>query len=179
MPAMVKKILLLLAAGTALGFSYAPRRQIKIIKNFPEEWKKIDEQEIKKAIRNLYRSKIVSAKENSDGTYTLCLTTKGKLKTLKYSFGEMKPTKTKWDGKWRIVIFDIPEKMRSGRDALRSKLREMGFYELQKSVFIFPYKCEEEIEFVIEFFNLRRWVRFGTLDFVDNELHLKKIFELI
>jgi len=91
----------------------------------------------------------------------------------------MKIKRENWDGKWRIVVFDIPEKIKRGRDALREKLKELGFYELQKSVFVFPYKCQNEIEFVIEFFNLRKYVRFGTLDSIDNNLHLKKIFKLI
>jgi DNA-binding transcriptional regulator PaaX len=76
------------------------------------------------------------------------------------------------------VVFDIPEKLKRGRDALREKLKELGFYELQKSVFVFPYECRDEIEFIIEIFELRKYVRFGVLEEIDNELHLKKIFEL-
>ena len=50
-----------------------------------------------------------------------------------------------WDRKWRIILFDIPEKMHKERNWLRRKLNNFGFYMLQKSVFIFPYSCEEEI----------------------------------
>ena len=56
------------------------------------------------------------------------------------------------DGEWRIVIFDIPEKFKKAREALRMKLKELGFLELQKSVFIFPYECEDEINFIVEVF---------------------------
>src|SRR3989344_4076427 len=45
----------------------------------------------------------------------------------------------KWDGKWRIIIFDIPQELHRERNILRRRLRSMGFYMLQKSVFIFPY----------------------------------------
>src|SRR3990167_2211250 len=65
----------------------------------------------------------------------------------------------KWDKKWRVVIFDIPEKSRMARDALRRKLKELEFRELQKSVFVHPYECKKEIDFIIEFFNLRHYVR--------------------
>jgi len=51
----------------------------------------------------------------------------------------------KWDGKWRIVIFDIPEKLRASRDAVRSKLAELGFYQIQKSVYVYPFECTEVI----------------------------------
>jgi len=54
----------------------------------------------------------------------------------------------------------------------------MGFYQLQKSVFIYPFECSNEINFVIEFFNLRPFVRQILAERIDNELHLKKIYTL-
>jgi len=174
-----QKVLLCLFAGLSFAFSYHPRQQFRIIKGFQKEWRKIDQEKIKREIQTLYRSRLVELKRNSDGIFTMILTDKGKLKTLKYYFDQMKIKRDHWDGKWRIVVFDIPEKLRNGRDALRWKLKELGFYEFQKSVFVFPYECEKEINFVIEFFNLRRFVRYGILETIDNELHLKKVFHLI
>ncbi len=174
-----QKVLLLLSAGIAFGFSYTPTRQWKILKGISREWKKIDEQKLRKEINELYRSKLISKKRNPDGSITAVLTDKGKMKTLTYRFQEMKIKETKWDGKWRIVVFDIPERIKGGRNALREKLKELGFYELQKSVWIFPYDCKDEIDFIIEFFDLRRYVRYGILESIDNDLHLQEIFDLI
>lgn len=179
MGALNQKIILALEAGLSLGLTYSPNRHYKILKALGREWKKIDEKELKKEIRNLYKSQLIEIKENPNGTLTYILSDKGKLKALTYRFEKMKIEREKWDGKWRVVIFDIPEKLRWGRDALREKLKDLGFHELQKSVFVFPYECKDEINFVIEFFNLRRYVRYGVLDFIDNDLHLKKIFKLI
>jgi len=178
MSSLRQKILLLLYAGLSFGFTYNPQRQWRILKQLSHEWKKIDEKELKSEIQSLYKSKLVEKKENPDGSYTFFLTDKGKMRALTYRFEEIKIKREDWDGKWRIVVFDIPEKMRWGRDALRDKLKELGFYELQKSVFVFPYECKNEIEFVIEFFDLRRYARLGILESIDNELHLKKIFGL-
>jgi DNA-binding transcriptional regulator PaaX len=174
-----EKILLLLVSGIALGYSCTPQKQLRVLKGAKKWWQNINERVLREKIRELYRSKLVETKENPDGSLTLVLTDKGKMKALTYHFQEMKPKTEKWDGKWRIVIFDIPEKKRRARDALREKLKELGFYELQKSVFVFPYECMNEIEFIVEFFQLRKYVRYGVLDSIDNELHLKKIFELI
>jgi len=174
-----EKILLLLHAGVSLGFTYHPGRQYRVLKSLRREWQKIDEKKLKQEIRNLYKSRLIEAKENPDGSFTYILTEKGKLKVLTYQFQEMRIKRENWDGKYRLVIFDIPEKLKKARDALRWKLKELGFYELQKSVFVFPYECKNEIDFVIEFFNLRRYVRYGVLEFIDNDLHLKKIFGLI
>lgn len=173
-----QKILLLLFGGVALGCAYSPRRQLGIIKEVAKEWQKINEKELTDEIRKLYRSKLVETKSNPDGSQTFVLTEKGELKVLTYRFDEMKIEKSNWDNKWRIVIFDIPEKIRQGRNALREKLKELGFRELQKSVFVFPFECRNELEFIIEFFNLRPYVRHGVLEDIDNDLHLKKLFKL-
>jgi len=178
MSGIKQKILLLLLSGLAFGYSYTPRRQWIILKETAKEWKRIDQKILQDEIRKLYQTKLVEKKENPDGSHTLLLTEKGKLRALTYHFQEMKIERKNWDGKWRVVLFDIPEKLKQGRETLRLKLKDLGFHELQESIFIFPYKCQNEIEFIIEFFNLRRYVRFGILDFIDNELHLKKIFKL-
>lgn len=62
------------------------------------------------------------------------------------------------DGRWRVIIFDIPEKRRSARDLLRSKLNEFECYQLQKSVYVTPYKCEKEIEEISSILNLGKHV---------------------
>lgn len=173
-----KKILLLLLGGLTLSFTYLPHRQYKILKFVGKEWQKIDKENLRKEIKNLYRSKLIESKENPDGSLTYFLTNKGKVKALTYHFQEMKIKKVPWDRKWRIVIFDIPEKLKIGRNAFRDKLKKLGFHEFQKSVFVFPYECQNEIDFIIEFFNLRKYVRYGIFDFIDNDLHLRKIFHL-
>lgn len=173
------KIILLLASGLTLGFCYTGRQQYKVLKTLSGEWKKINKEKLQKEIRNLYKSKLVDAKENPDGSFTYVLTNKGKIKSLTYHFQNMTVEHGDWDGKWRTVIFDIPESLKSSRNAIREKLKNLGFYELQKSVFVYPYECQNEIDFVIEFFQLRRYVRYGVFDFVDNDLHLRKIFDFI
>ncbi len=179
MKPLSQKILLLLLTGVALGISYTPRRYWRIIQIAGKEWKNINRKEAQEEIRKLYQSRLINKKNNPDGSITMTLTDKGKLRALTYRFEEMRIDKRNWDGKWRLVIFDIPEKIRQGRNSLRKKIKELGFYELQKSAFVFPYECKNEIDFIIEFFNMRKYVRFGVLESIDNEKHLKQIFSLI
>ena len=122
-----EKILLLLLAGVTLSICYTPRQYWKTIKIAGKEWKRINQRETKEEIRKIYRSKLVKKKENKDGSITFILTDKGKLKALTYKFEEMRIDKKDWDGKWRLVFFDVPEKIRRGRDALRDKIKELGF----------------------------------------------------
>lgn len=169
-----KKILILLLGGMALGLSNSPRRYFRILKKMRRAWNWVEEQNLKRAIKSLYQSKLIKAKYNSDGTVTLILTDKGKERALTYNFNEMKIKKPKrWDGKWRIVLFDIPEKLRKIRDIFRSHLKELGFCEFQKSVFVHPYSCKEEMDYLIEFYNARKFIRFIVADSIDNESHLK------
>jgi DNA-binding transcriptional regulator PaaX len=60
----------------------------------------------------------------------------------------------KWDRKWRLVIFDIAQMKKIYREAFRGKIKELGFYCLQKSVWVYPFDCEAEIELLRDFFGL-------------------------
>jgi len=108
------------------------------------------------------------------------LSDKGKEKALTYNLDKIKIKKpVQWDGKWRVVLFDIPESQKKVREALRFHLKNMDFFEFQKSVFIHPFECRDEIDYLIEFYNIRPFVRFIIGESVDNELHLKKHFNLL
>jgi DNA-binding transcriptional regulator PaaX len=175
-----RKILLLLFGGIALGLSGSPKKYFQILKAISKEWKEINKQSLKRAIKKLYESKLIAEKYNPDGTITLVLTDKGRQKVLTYNIDEMEIKKPKqWDGKWRIVLFDIPNKIRKIRDILRCHLRNLGFYEFQESVFVHPYDCKDEIDYLIELYDIRRFVRFIIAESLDNELHLKKHFDLL
>ena len=84
----------------------------------------------------------------------------------------------KWDKKWRMVIFDIPETQKKARYALRAKLKELGFYPLQKSVWVHPFECRDEIDFIIEFFNVSSYVRLAEVNHFDGEKFIKEEFDL-
>jgi len=172
------KILLLLLGGLAFGCSYTPGKQWYVLKTVSKEWKKLNPKELKRCINDLCRYEFVGRSKKEDGSTGFYLTEKGKWRALDYKLENIKNKKENWDGKWRMVAFDIPEKFKRGRDALRNKLKKIGFCELQKSVFITPYSCKEEIKILVDFFELKKYVRFGVLEYVDNEAYFKKVFTL-
>lgn len=173
-----KKILLLLEAGVALSFVMTPGKQLKILKDIPKEWRKIEQSRLRRLIREFQYERLVDFKENEDGAVSIIITEDGKNKTLKYKIEEMEiKIPSRWDGVWRLVMFDIPERKRRGRDALREKLKEMGFYELQKSVFVFPYTCRDEIDFIVEVFEVGPYVRYAEAKNITNEAELKLHFQ--
>ncbi len=179
MGSMSKKILLLLIGGTSLSLTRRPDAYFRVVKNITKEWRKINERNLRIAIKNLYKSKMIDYKENSDGTVNLVLAEGGKDRILKYNLDKIEIKKPiQWDKLWRLVIFDIPEDKNMGRKALGAKLKELGFYPMQKSVFIHPYECKNEIDFSTEIFELAPFVRFLRVKDVDIELDLKERFHL-
>lgn len=50
----------------------------------------------------------------------------------------------KWDGRWRLVLFDIPIGQNAQRERLRRYLRSKGFGYLQNSVWVTPDPLEQE-----------------------------------
>ena len=173
------KILLLLEGGLALSLTGRPDAYFRIIKGISKEWQEINRKTLYEAIRKLYQSKLIDYQENDDSTVTLVLTDSGKNKVLRYNLDKIEIKKpTRWDKLWRMVIFDIPESFKEGRNALAAKLKQLGFYPLQKSVFIHPYECKDEIDFIVEIFNLRPYVRFIIVQETDVDLDLKNKFKL-
>jgi DNA-binding transcriptional regulator PaaX len=93
--------------------------------------------------------------EKKNNQIFISLTEEGKKRTGKYQIDDLKIERPrKWDRKWRIVIFDISSGKRIVREALRGKLKNLGFYQLQKSVWIHPFDCLKEVEFLKNFFGL-------------------------
>ncbi|MCX6724434.1 MAG: hypothetical protein NT155_04715 [Candidatus Staskawiczbacteria bacterium] len=173
-----EKILLLLLAGIAFGYSITPGQQRRVLGAISREWNKISKQELTEGIKYLYKLDLIDKEVSKNGFVRLTLTKKGKLKSLGFRLNNLKNKKEKWDGKWRMVSFDIPEKYKRGRDALRRKLKFIGFRELQKSVFITPVECKREIELLVNYFELDKFVRFAVLEYVDNEAYFKKLFKI-
>ncbi|HCB35184.1 MAG TPA: hypothetical protein DEP25_00925, partial [Candidatus Taylorbacteria bacterium] len=174
-----QKILLLLLGGFALSCSRSPSKTLQIIRGMHATWKDIDKQSADRAIQALYESTLVDARENPDGTITLTLNEVGRKRALTYRCKDIKiPKPSTWDKKWRLIIFDVPEWEREARDSFRDHLDYMGFFCIQKSAWVYPYDCKNEIDFIIECLDIRKHIRFIIVDHFDNEEHLKKSFGL-
>jgi len=179
---LAKEILLMIAAGVAIPAAF-------LMPNIPFALKPLLKALTKKShVRkgaNLIRSlaylkknRLVSFAYDGD-QQVLILSEKGRKRVLRFNVDRMAVRKPRqWDGYWRIVIFDIPEKRRGGREALRDKLKQLGFYQLQKSCFVHPFDCKSEIDFVSELFEVSPYVNFILAKEIEGQVVLKKIFGL-
>ena len=110
----------------------------------------------------------------------MVLTENGKTKALQFNIETMAINKPElWDKKWRMILFDIPKGKDKEREAFRAMLKRLGFMQYQKSAFILPYECKNEVEYVSEFFRLRPFVRLVEIHWLDDELAFKEKFGLV
>ncbi len=111
--------------------------------------------------------------------YQVKLTEKGRAKMFLVLFNTMgKEIKRKWDGVWRIVAFDIPERRKRERDGFRKKLQDIGFFSLQESVFICPYACKKELDFIMSVFEIKECVKIIEVKAISGEEELWKTFKI-
>ncbi|MFA6325161.1 MAG: hypothetical protein WCX46_02960, partial [Candidatus Paceibacterota bacterium] len=117
---------------------------------------------------------------NKNGEVSVKLTEKGKKNAQKYIWDDNKKIKkpSSWDKKWRLVMFDIPEKKKRVRDLIRFHLKRIGFVQIQGSVWIYPYPCEEIVSIIKTYFDLGREVVYITCDSFENDYRFKNFFKL-
>ena len=87
-------------------------------------------------------------------------------------------TPAKWDGKWRVIIFDIHETKRGVRNKFRSTLMQIGFLKLQQSVWVYPYDCEELIALLKTDFKIGKDILYMIVDSIENDSWLQSSFNL-
>ena len=162
------------------GFSYRLKKGLYIDDFFNNgRPNKFSRSQILRCLTRFKKLNFITQKDNKSGNISISLSDKGKLRALNFRFRRLSSSKGKiWDGKWRVVFFNIPESRRKGRDALRYRLRSAGFYKLQESVFIFPYGCEREVRDFIDLFKMDKYVQFGLLDFIDDGNRIAEFFKL-
>lgn len=174
----VKEILYLLAGGAVLaGFFVAPG-----LAGLAAEYKKLkiyERRRLKETIKRLKKQKLVEIVEK-DGEKVVRITKEGKVRALRYKLEEMKIKKPKkWDGKWRVIVFDIFEKRRGSRDIFRRYLKQLGLKRIQQSVYVYPYPCFDEIEFLRQIFYVGRGVRYVVANTIEEDGDLRIYFKLL
>ncbi|OGZ63169.1 MAG: hypothetical protein A3C58_01860 [Candidatus Staskawiczbacteria bacterium RIFCSPHIGHO2_02_FULL_34_10] len=101
--------------------------------------------------------------KNLEGKQAIILTKEGLNKALKASF-IMEGKKKRKDGKWIMLIFDVPEKYRKSRDLLRSILRNLGYKLFQQSVWVTPYDVSEKTEKLLQMYSLDKYVKIFLIE---------------
>lgn len=175
---IMKAILYSLAAVGVVALAIALPNVGVAVHNFYQPLKKYKPDQVKRSLSYLHKRKLIGIGQEGDKT-VIKITEKGRDRLLKFRLEDLqiKPMK-KWDKKFRLVIFDIPEKFRYARQVFAAKLREIGFVLLQKSAWICPHQCLDEIEFLVGVYAIKPFVRVVTIDASELEFYWQKKFNL-
>ncbi len=134
---------------------------------------------MRRTLKRLKKQKYVTIQEDGEGNTTVTITDRGMTRALSYKLDEMVIQKPKhWDGKWRVVVFDIPEKYKGLRDMFRMRLRQLGLCQLQESVYVSPYSCFDEVEFLRELYGVSFTVRYIVANRIEDDESLRHHFDL-
>lgn len=170
----------LLKTGALLCVAFTAPGAIRMLGGLSRKspWDKYYPSSIERLTRRLYRKGIVKIIEK-DGEKIVTISKKGKTELLRFSLDNLTIDRpSHWDKRWRVVLFDIPEKYRRIRDIVRRKLKKLGFYQFQESVFVYPYSCEKEIAYLREILFVPHSIKLILAERVENDDDLKKIFRL-
>src|SRR3989344_2082211 len=150
---------------------------LKIVEELTK--KKIPAGKAKRVLKNLERKEIITIEKKGDQAIVYLKSWNSTI--LKYSLRsllDLKKKQTKWQGKWFLVFFDVPEKQRNKRNYLRTFLHYIGFYPYQQSVYIFPYECEKEIALIKKIVEGAKYVSYIVAEKIENEQSAKTYFNL-
>jgi DNA-binding transcriptional regulator PaaX len=126
----------------------------------------------------LRKQKLIEIKKDAD-CHKIFLTANGRKIFLRFNYEELKIKNSKiWDRNFRVIVFDIPETKRAARDSLREKMKELGFIKFNDSVWVYPYPCQKEIDFIANYWKIGEYVHFILARDITNRDLLERAFNL-
>lgn len=138
----------------------------------------ITDAQLRRSIYHAIGKKYITLTNGQNGT-TIRLTTAGKHLAGKAAVEALRPAvPAVWDKKWRIVLFDIPEEFKKSRDGFAGNLKRIGFSQIQKSAFAFPYSCFEELAVLMDFHKVHPFVTCIVAEKLEHSQRLEKLYSL-
>lgn len=132
---------------------------------------------IRKEAAKLAKKKLIVVFEKK-GELCMRLTEKGRQELIRYKFKEKSLEKKSWDRKWRLIIFDIEEKKRGLRDAIRQQMYSFGFVKLQDSVWTYPHECEQVVALLKAQYHIGKELLYIVAGDIEEDEQLKEKFNL-
>ena len=140
--------------------------------------RRLSQWEIERALERLLNGEYLK-RQGPHNNLSISLTPKGKdrLHRIELKNAVIKKPK-QWDNRWRLVFFDIPQNKHKQRDVIRRKLRELGFLQIQKSVYLHPYECYEIIQAIQNFYRIKPHFHYAVIEKIEHSKTYLKHFNL-
>lgn len=176
---LARDILRLVGAGVVKGSLLAMGPGTAQLIDYFDPKGRHERNRIWKAIKYLEQKNRIRIEERDTGQYAY-LTSVGKLKLNEDAIWDMTVKKPyRWDHKWRLVMFDLPARHNKVRNEFRLKIEDLGFKLYQRSVFIYPYECHEEIHAIARWYGIDACIRYIVATEVHDMRRFVKIFDLL
>ena len=169
-------------ANAAIAFGRHPSRNslsvYRALRDF-ENLQTLSDRQLRMISRYVIERKYVKISRSVSGDSTISVTENGKAIVAYQALLSLKPKpQNVWDRMWRLVMFDIPTEMKSARDRFASVLKTLGFVHYQKSVFICPHPCEEELEVIAEYLGISQYIDIVLAKCISREREYRREFDL-
>jgi hypothetical protein len=120
---------------------------------------------------------LVNVERTSARSVKLFLTLAGWRRVQRHRIRNMTiPRPERWDGRWRLVMFDIPERFKVGRNAVTIELKRLGMFQLQRSVWVYPFDCQDQIGMLSQLYGVDQFMVYMVVDFTNADAELRSHF---
>ena len=164
-------------AGVILVTAAAPNL-LQLLRYVPKNRYRFQNQ-VQSTLARLADQRLITFVQRNGKKYAE-LTESGRRELLRQQlrFGLQRGRKRRWDKRWRVIIFDVPERSAPARQRLRNEMRSFGFYRLQDSVWIYPFDCEDVMALLKTDLRLGNAVRYMIADTIENDRALREHFNI-
>ncbi|MFJ8103135.1 phenylacetic acid degradation operon negative regulatory protein PaaX [Lysinibacillus sp. NPDC096212] len=138
------------------------------------------EQNVRVSVSRMVKQGWLQSEKRGNRSYYF-LTKRGEIRMQEAANRIFKLKPTQWDGKWRLLMYSIPEDKRQIRDELRKELLWSGFGSFSNGCWISPNNLEEEVKFLIQKYDIANHVDFFTAEYIgphDHEALIEKSWSL-
>lgn len=172
------KLLKVLAVSGAVAIAAtSPYFGLNLIRGIEKELRRRKWRQFYNTLHQLKKQKRIDIFQNNDGSYKVTLTSLGNNIVCRYDLDNLTiPRPEKWDGQWRFFSFDIPAYKKEARFALLSKLKELGFVLVQRSLWAYPFECQKELMIIARAFGVESHVLYLSTHYTSGEAWIKKRF---
>ena len=171
-----KAVLYALVATGGLSMALIAPNALRVLEQFG--WVKTRRSfrsTVSRSVERLEKAGFVTRDEKGFAT----LTKKGERRISEIERADYKlPRPEKWDGKWRVVSFDIKEKRKKVRELLRLTLQSVGFVHLHHSVWVYPHGCEDFLSLLKADYHIGVEILYIIAEYIENDGWLRRHFDL-
>ncbi|WP_144510158.1 phenylacetic acid degradation operon negative regulatory protein PaaX [Bacillus sp. FJAT-22090] len=132
---------------------------IRLLKEFGH-----NEQSVRVAVSRMMKQGWIDSEKKGNKSYYF-LTSRGEARMEEAAIRIFKMMPNEWDGKWRMLMYTIPEEKRQIRDELRKELLWSGFGSFSNGCWISPNNLEKEVEYLIEKYDIQNYVDFFVSEY--------------